>query len=192
MEPSELPGYYRHLTAYFPQQELKPLGQFADLFSQTPYYRKLESDQYVLLYAEFPDFLFVDFMLVHAPYRNQRLGSWILDHLRQKRIPIILEVEPPDPARPDTALRRKFYLRHQFQAAPHILYRRKNQQGQPFDMDIFYWSPAGPISDNGILAMMTQVCNSVHNYNALPHYGRLPADPRDVLSLRRQRVLRTS
>jgi GNAT superfamily N-acetyltransferase len=188
LQQTQLPPYFQRLSKYFPQQELKPLDQFTDLLSQSPYYHKIETNQHILLYAEFPDFLFVDFMIVDSRYRNRGIGSQVIDQLKTKGIPIVLEVEPPDPASPDTGLRRTFYRGHDFHIADNILYRRKDKQGNPFDMDIFYWSPSGPLQDDAVLAMMTQVCNSVHNYEAMRHYGRVPAEPSKVLSLRRSPV----
>lgn len=188
IQQTQLPPYFRRLTEYFPDQELKPLGQFTDLLSQEPYYHKIETNQHILLYAEFHDFLFVDFMLVDSRYRNRRIGSQLIDQLKMKGIPILLEVEPEDAATVDSGLRRTFYRKRGFHIADNVRYQRMNKEGELFDMDIFYWSPSGPLPDELILAMMTQVCNSVHNYEAMRHYGRVPAEPSQVLSLRRSPV----
>jgi GNAT superfamily N-acetyltransferase len=181
----QVPKYYRRLNDYFPSEEMKHPQQLQELVEDQPYYHKLETDDYLLLYAEFSDCLFVDYLLVDSSIRGKGIGSKVLRKLQQRKLPIILEVEESDPSQPDTIARRRFYGRHGFKFSPGVQYRRKDKQGVPFQMDILYWSPVdAPISDKKVLHMMSKVCRAVHNHNAMAYYDRLPADPERVLSLR--------
>lgn len=181
----DLPTYYERLNDYFPEQELKHPQQLEDLVEHAKVYKKLEDEDYLLLFAEFPNFVFVDYLLVSSAIRGKGTGSKVMKRLQAKGKPIVLEVEPEDPSEPDTILRRKFYARHGFSEAEGVLYRRKDPHGQTFDMDILMWTP-GPsseVDDETALDMMSEVCEHVHNFRAAQYYGRLPADPAKVLSL---------
>lgn len=181
----ELPAYYERLSDYFPEQELKHPEQLKDLVENQDAYQKLESDDYLLLYAEFSDFIFVDYLLVDSALRGKGLGSKVLKRLKAFGKPIVLEVEPKDESNPDTIKRRRFYTRHGFKEASGVVYRRRDSDGARFVMDILVWSPENkqPVSDEQALEMMATVCDEVHNYNARKYYGRIPADPDKVLSL---------
>ena len=179
----EMPRYYRRLNDYFPAQEMKHPQHLRDLIENLPYYQKTETPDYLVLYAQFHDFLFVDYLLVSAQTRGNGIGSKVIEQLKSDGIPIVLEVEKPDPANPDTVLRRNFYKRHGFVGSPSIRYRRKDKAGAPFELDILYWSPNGKLADQTVMNMMARVCRQVHNHNAADYYDGLPADPQKVLSL---------
>lgn len=179
----EYPAYYRRLNDYFPEQELKHPGQLEDLVEEQPLYHKLETSDYLILYAEFPDFLFVDYLLVNQKKRGQGIGSKVMARLKSLKKPIVLEVEPADPTVPDTILRRKFYRRHGFQEAESVMYQRRDEANQSFEMDILYFAPNETLDDAQVLEMMASVCKHVHNYRAGDYYDRIPADPNTVLWL---------
>lgn len=177
------PTYYERLNEYFPEQELKHPGQLEDLVKRQAVYHKLESPDYLILYAEFADFLFVDYLLVNQATRGQGIGSKVMKRLQSADKPIILEVEPADMTVPDTVLRRKFYSRHGFQDATGVTYRRTDDEDVPFEMDILYFAPDDELSDADVLDMMARVCKHVHNFRAGNYYDRMPADPNQVLWL---------
>lgn len=177
------PTYYRRLNDYFPEQELKHPGQLEDLVETQAVYHKLETPDYLILYAEFPEFLFVDYLLVNQATRGRGIGSNVVKQLQSIGKPIVLEVEPEDPRLPDSILRRKFYHRHGFQDAKGVTYRRRDDNNQPFEMDILYFAPNENLNDAKVLAMMTRVCKHVHNFRAGKYYDRMPADPNEVLWL---------
>jgi len=181
----EIPAYYARLNDYFPAEELKKPEQLEDLVKNQPLYRKVEDTNYLLLYAEFSDFIFVDYLLVDSAIRGKGLGSKVMKRLKSLGKAIVLEVEQTDPANPDTIRRRKFYGRHGFKEATGVAYRREDPHGQPFEMDILVWSPnhRENVDDEEALDMMATVCEEVHNFRARKYYGRIPADPDEVLSL---------
>ncbi|QQE80371.1 GNAT family N-acetyltransferase [Alicyclobacillus sp. SO9] len=180
-----LPNYFKRLNDYFPEQELKHPEQLEDLVKHASVYKKLEDEQFLILYAEFPNFLFVDYLLVSSKIRGKGIGTKVMKRLQSQGKPIVLEVEPEDPAEPDSIKRRKFYSRHGFHEANGVIYRRKDPKGNPFDMDILLWTPDGKTEadDESAYEMMTQVCEHVHNFHAKEYYGKMPADPNKVLSL---------
>ena len=179
----EVPTYYRRLSSYFPVREMKHPQQLHALVLDQPYYHKLETPEYVVLYAELETFVFVDYLLVSQKTRSKGIGSKVIEQLKTKGLPILVEVEKPSKTDPDTMRRRKFYYRHGFRRAPQILYRRRDGSGKPFEMDILYWSPERRMTDQTVLKMMTAVCQQVHNHQAAKYYENTPADPEKVLSL---------
>lgn len=164
------------------------------LITSEPYYHKQETDDYVLLYAKFPRFIFVDYLLVNSKNRGSGTGSKVIKALQRHRLPILLEVEKVSDDNPDTSSRRRFYSRHGFRHAKGLVYRRRDDSGQPFEMDILVWSPAagaGGVAGAGMVAgaadvyrFMKDVCEKVHNHNALEFYEETPADPDKVLMLK--------
>lgn len=178
-----LPTYYSKLNDYFPGNEMKHPEHLASLLDKEMYYHKQETDEYLILYAEFPDFLFVDYLLVSSTQRGSGVGSRVMRSLKQKQKPIILEVEPVDPTNPDTKNRRRFYGRHGFRHYDAIHYRRFNDDGTPFDMDLLVWEADQSLVPQTVYHMMKRVCHRIHNHNADEYYDELPADPKRVLSL---------
>lgn len=59
-------------------------------------YYKDEIDLHVLMYAEFDSFIFIDYLWVSAKARGQGIGHLLIEKLKKKNKPIILEVEPID------------------------------------------------------------------------------------------------
>lgn len=100
---------YPALREYFPANEMKSKEHFDKLlFDKGAYYKIKEGPDYVLVYFEKEDFVFVDFMLVHSGDRSKGIGNKVINWLKQKNKPIILEVEPISVADPDTGKRVRF------------------------------------------------------------------------------------
>ncbi|GMA49800.1 putative acetyltransferase YjbC [Alicyclobacillus contaminans] len=173
--------WFNKLQAYFPEHEMKDEGQMRELLSHHSAYRKWETDQFVVTYAEFPDFLFIDYLLVYPGTRGHGVGSQILNRFKQKGKTIVLEVEPADAEDKDTLRRVRFYERNGFHRANHIEYTRSDDDGTSFTMDVYYWSP-NEVSERTILRHMSTVCREIHNFRALKYYGRVVADPEEVLN----------
>ncbi|GMA59858.1 GNAT family N-acetyltransferase [Alicyclobacillus fastidiosus] len=178
-----VPSYYRKLASYFPAHEMKHVRQLQALVEDVPYYGLLETREYLVLYGDFSDFLFIDYLLVNRDQRGSGVGSRLLKQLQSRHVPILLEVEPVDPNDVDTEKRRRFYERNGFAMAHGVQYEREDRHGEPYTMDLLYWSPSQKISDDRVLRMMTTVCHRIHNYRAMQFYDRIPAQPEEVLSL---------
>jgi len=74
-------------------------------------YHKDEGPNHILMYVEFNHFIFIDYLLVTIEARGQGLGHKLLDRLKEKGKPIILEVEPVNYEDSDTEKRLHFYQR---------------------------------------------------------------------------------
>ena len=140
----------------------------------------METPEYLATYAEYPNFIFIDYLLVDAKTRGKGIGSKVLSWFKRKDKPIILEVEPPDAEDKDTIRRIRFYEKNGFHRAGNIVYTRSDEDGEPFTMDIYYWHP-DLVSERQVMLDMAKVCREIHNFRALKYYGRLLADPEEVL-----------
>lgn len=174
-------NWYERLAKYFPANEMKDPDHIQDLLSHHEAYHKLETDDYVVTYAEFPTFIFIDYLLVQSRTRGKGVGSKILDAFKKRHKPLIVEVEPSDVEEPDTQRRITFYEKNGFNKAENIVYTRSDEDGTPFTLDIYYWSPED-IAETEILHNMQHICREIHNFMAVKHYGRLLADPEEVLT----------
>ncbi|MFP3422487.1 N-acetyltransferase, partial [Bacillus sp. SIMBA_161] len=87
---------YDRLTEYFPEHEMKKMGQMQALINEKDIYHKVETDDFLLLYAEFPTFIFIDYLLVDSATRGKGMGTSIINKLKAKGKDILLEVEPVD------------------------------------------------------------------------------------------------
>jgi len=173
--------WYEKLAGYFPEHEMKDRGQMEELLSHHDAYRKVETDDFLVTYAEYSDFIFIDYLLIHPHTRGQGVGSRVLERFKARGKAIILEVEPPSAEDPDTKGRIRFYKRNGFRKAEHIEYTRADEDGTLYTMDIYYWPP-DPVSEAVILRKMAVVCREIHNFRALKFYGRLVAHPDDSLA----------
>ncbi|WAH38450.1 GNAT family N-acetyltransferase [Alicyclobacillus dauci] len=178
-----VPSYYKRLANYFPTHEMKNFRQLQALVEDVPYYDLMETSEYLVLYGDFSDFMFIDYLLVNRDQRGAGIGSRLMERLKARNKPILLEVEPTNANDPDTYKRRRFYAHNGFTVARGVQYERFDDDGQPFQMDLLYWSPSQQINDEQVMTMMTEVCKRIHNYKAESYYGRIPADPDEVLSL---------
>jgi hypothetical protein len=59
--------WYERLNEYFPEHEMKDPRQMHALIEDKEVYHKEETDDYIMLYAEFPAFIFIDW--------NRRIGK---------------------------------------------------------------------------------------------------------------------
>jgi GNAT superfamily N-acetyltransferase len=109
--------WYEKLNEYFPEHEMKNPQQLQELIEKTDIYHKDETDDYILLYAEFPAFVFIDYLLVTSNVRGKGIGTKVLDSLKEKGKLILLEAEPQAPGNPDSQRRLAFYSRNGFLTA---------------------------------------------------------------------------
>jgi GNAT superfamily N-acetyltransferase len=173
--------WYEKLAEYFPEHELKDKDHMRDLLDHHQAYRKWETDDFLVTYAEFPNFIFIDYFLVNPNTRGKGVGSKVLNAFKRRGKTIILEVEPPDTEGEDAERRIRFYEKNGFRKAEHIEYTRSDEDGTPYTMDVYYWAP-NEVDEQTVLHKMATVCREIHNFRAFKHYGRLVADPEDVLN----------
>lgn len=173
--------WYDRLADYFPEHEMKHKGQMEALLSHHEAYRKYETPDYLVTYAEFRDFIFIDYLLVYPSTRGKGIGSAALNLFKKRGKTIILEVELPDDDDHDTLRRIQFYEKNGFQKADHIEYTRADEDGTLYTMDVYYWSPES-VSEQAILKQIALVCREIHNFRTLKYYGRVVANPEQVLN----------
>ena len=111
-------SWYKKLNEYFPVEEMKSQEHMETLLKdKQTIYKKDEGPHHVLMYVEFSNFVFVDYLFVSKTARGMGLGRKLLSQLKTKGKPILLEVEPVDYEDTDTAKRLKFYAREEFEHA---------------------------------------------------------------------------
>lgn len=176
--------WYDKLKQYFPVEEMKSRLHIETLLAEKPReYRKDEGPDHVLLYVEFDDLLFVDYVFVSAASRGQGLGRTLIDRLKARGKPILLEVEPLDYHDTDTARRQRFYQRQGFRHASRVKYRRPSlATGQLHPLEILIWSPDG-VDDSAVYAAMQRIYAEIHCFRDEKIYGQSYAPVEDVLAL---------
>jgi GNAT superfamily N-acetyltransferase len=174
--------WFERLADYFPEHEMKDPRQLYDLIEDKDIYHKEETDEYIVMYAEFPTFIFIDYLLVNPATRGKGVGTKLLNRFKEKEKTIIVEVEPIDHEDEDTKKREAFYRKNGFVKADRIQYRRKDEDGKPYEMNIFYWSPED-LPQKVIMDKMAKACEEIHNFRSKKYYGRKLADPDEVLKL---------
>ncbi|MCL6445071.1 MAG: GNAT family N-acetyltransferase [Alicyclobacillus sp.] len=174
-------NWYERLAEHFPAHEMKSKAQMEDLIAHHQHYHVHTTDNVVVAYAEFPDFIFIDYLLVNPNTRGKGIGSRVLEAFKRKGKTIVVEVEPPDAEDQNTLRRKRFYEKNGFRPAEHIEYTRADDDGTPYTMDVYYWSP-DEVHEWEILRNMATVCREIHNFRALKHYGRVVADPDESLT----------
>lgn len=177
--------WYEKLSRYFPIEEMKSQEHMELLLEDHPeLYKKDEGPHHVVMYAEFEDFLFVDYLLVSKDARGQGLGGKIMKQLKEKDKPIILEVEPINYDDTDTVKRQRFYEREGFKKAEMIGYRRRSlATGEINEMEILYWSPTNE-SEQSIYEKMKKVYEKIHTYKDVELYGEAYQPAEDVLTVK--------
>src|SRR5690625_5858561 len=111
-------NWYEKLNEYFPVEEMKSKAHMEMLLKEKgDVYYKDESPGHVLMYAEFPSFIFIDYLWVSAKTRGQGIGRQLIEKLKKKNTPIILEVEPADYEDTDTDEWLHFFNRYDFNHA---------------------------------------------------------------------------
>lgn len=180
--------WYEKLSRYFPVEEMKSEEHMELLLKEKPdLYKKEEGPNYIVMYAEFDDFLFVDYLLVAKKARGEGIGGRVIKKLKEKNKPIILEVEPLDYEDSDTVKRQRFYEREGFKKADMIGYRRRSlATGELNEMEIMYWSPTGE-SEQSIYEKMKRVYENIHTYKDEELYGESYQPVEDVLTVKEMR-----
>lgn len=176
-------NWYQKLNKYFPVEEMKSKEHMDMLLKEKgDVYYKDESDDYVLMYAEFNSFLFIDYVWVSANSRGKGTGHKLIEKLKEKDKPIILEVEPVDYDDSDTAKRLHFYKREGFSHAQSIGYNRRSlATKEDTPMEILYWSPTDD-SEEVIYEKMKKMYEDIHTYKDEEIYGQAYQPVDEVLS----------
>ncbi|WP_085506977.1 GNAT family N-acetyltransferase [Thalassobacillus devorans] len=166
-------NWYEKLKQYFPIEEMKSREHMETLLKEKgDVYFKDEGPHHVLMYAEFPSFIFIDYVYVSAASRGQGLGHKLMEKMKEKGKPIILEVEPVDYDDTDTEKRLRFYQREGFKHAQSIGYTRKSlATNEPNSMEILYWSPEDA-SEEQIYEQMKKMYEEIHTYKDTQFYGK--------------------
>ena len=181
-------NWYEKLNQYFPIEEMKAKEQIEVLLAERgDVYHKDEGSNHVLIYVEFDGFVFVDYLFVSKDARGQGLGRKLIDKLKSKNKPVILEVEPVQYDDTDTEKRLRFYAREEFRHASKIGYRRRSlATGRETVMEILYWSPTGE-DEESIYEAMVKTYRDIHKYKDKEIYGAPFASVDETLSFKEKR-----
>ena len=180
--------WYEKLNQYFPIVEMKSKEHMEALLKErSDIYYKDEGPYHVLMYVELDYFNFIDYLLVLKESRGQGLGHKLLEKLKEKDKPIILEVEPVNYEDSDTEKRLHFYKREGFLHAQSIGYHRRSLATKEINsMEILYWAPHHE-SEEVIFDAMRKTYNLIHTYKDTDFYGE-PYQPADeVLTFSQQK-----
>ena len=180
--------WYEKLNQYFPIVEMKSKEHMEALLKErSDIYYKDEGPYHVLMYVELDYFIFIDYLLVLKESRGQGLGHKLLEKLKEKNKPIILEVEPVNYEDSDTEKRLQFYKREGFLHAQSIGYHRRSLATKEINsMEILYWAPHHE-SEEVIFDAMRKTYNLIHTYKDTDFYGE-PYQPADeVLTFSQQK-----
>ncbi|WP_067729575.1 GNAT family N-acetyltransferase [Oceanobacillus damuensis] len=181
-------NWYDKLNKYFPVEEMKSRKHMELLLEEKgDVYSKDESSKHVLMYAEFDTFIFIDYLWVSSETRGQGIGHKLIEKLKTKRKPIILEVEPVDYEDTDSEKRLRFYHREGFTHAKSIGYNRRSlATNEETPMEILYWSPNNE-SEEVIFEQMKKMYMDIHTYKDKEIYGKAYQSAEEVLSYNKQR-----
>ncbi|WP_082234645.1 GNAT family N-acetyltransferase [Halobacillus massiliensis] len=177
-------SWYNKLKQYFPVEEMKSEEHMETLLKEkSDVYYKDESENHVLMYAEFESFIFIDYVYVSSAARGQGLGHQLIEKMKAKGKPIILEVEPVDYEDTDTAKRLHFYQREGFKHAQSIGYTRRSlATNEPTPMEILYWSPEDATEEE-IYEQMKRMYEEIHTYKDKDFYGKSYQPVDEVLTI---------
>lgn len=171
--------WFQKLNEYFPIEEMKSKEHMEMLLKEKgQVYHKDEGPHHVLMYAEFSTFIFIDYLWVSALSRGQGIGHQLIEKLKNKNKPIILEVEPVDYEDSDSEKRLHFYKRESFNHAHSIGYNRRSlATNEETPLEILYWSP-GKETEEVIYKQMKKMYEDIHTYKDKEIYGKSyqPAD----------------
>lgn len=176
-------NWYEKLNQYFPAEEMKSKEHMETLLKEKGnVYYKDEGPYHILMYAEFENFSFVDYLFVSKESRGMGIGKKMLQMLKDKNKPIILEVEPVNYEDTDTEKRLRFYAREGFEHAASIGYcRRSIATGEENSMEILYWAPNGE-SEEEIFEAMKKMYKDIHSYKNEELYGEVHEPVSKVLT----------
>ncbi|MCP8615581.1 GNAT family N-acetyltransferase [Salirhabdus salicampi] len=177
-------NWYEKLNQYFPVEEMKSREHMEMLLKEKgDVYHKDEGPHHVLMYAEFNTFIFIDYVWVSTEARGQGIGHKLLEKLKAKGKPIILEVEPVDYEDSDTEKRLVFYKREGFEHAQSIGYTRRSLATNKLnEMEILYWSPEHETEED-IYEKMKKMYEDIHTYKDKELYGKSYQPVDEVLTL---------
>ncbi|RLQ97186.1 GNAT family N-acetyltransferase [Falsibacillus albus] len=175
--------WYEKLNQYFPVEEMKSKEHMESLLKEkSDIYHKDEGPLHVLMYVESDEFVFIDYLFVSKDARGQGLGHKLIEKLKAKNKPIILEVEPVDYEDTDTEKRLRFYKREGFEHATSIGYRRRSLATNEINaMEILYWAPNDE-SEEQVYEAMKKTYEMIHTYNDEKFYGSSYQPVEEVLT----------
>ncbi|HEY4549138.1 MAG TPA: GNAT family N-acetyltransferase [Bacillus sp. (in: firmicutes)] len=164
--------WYEKLNQYFPIEEMKSKEHMETLLKErSDIYHIDESPKHILLYVELEHFIFIDYLLVSKNTRGEGIGHKLLEKLKRKEKPIILEVEPINYEDSDTEKRLHFYKREGFIHAKSIGYERRSLATKELnELEILYWAPSNE-SEEMIFEAMKKTYNLIHTYKDQFFYG---------------------
>lgn len=179
--------WYEKLNQYFPVVEMKSKEHMETLLKErSDIYHKDEGPNHIMMYVELDNFIFIDYLLVSKQARGQRLGHKLLENLKQKRKPIILEVEPINYEDSDTEKRLHFYKREGFEHAQSIGYTRRSLATKEMNtMEILYWAPNNE-SEEMIYEAMKKTYDLIHTYKDHKFYGESYQPVEEVLTFNQE------
>ena len=156
-------SWYAKLNRYFTEEEMKAPKHFDYLLNHKSDIYKLDTtNEYVMLYAEFDSFIFVDYLYVDHSVRSKGIGKKLINKLKNKNKTIILEVEPPIEDDVDCTKRLKFYQREGFEHAHKIKYEKKSlKTGELVSQCLLYWSPS-LIFQSDVYESVQDIYNEIH------------------------------
>lgn len=181
-------NWFEKLNEYFPVEEMKSREHMEALLKEkSNLYYKDEGDKHVLMYAEFDSFIFIDYVYVSTAARGQGLGHKLIQKMKAKNKPIILEVEPVDYDDTDSEKRLRFYQREGFKHAQSIGYSRRSLATNEMNsMEILFWSPEDD-SEEEIYEKMKQMYTEIHTYKDEEFYGKSYQPVEEVLTIDEER-----
>ncbi|GIN73198.1 putative acetyltransferase YjbC [Bacillus sp. J14TS2] len=182
-------SWYNKLNEYFPAEEMKSKKHMDKLLSEKgDIYYKDEGPYHVMMYAEFDSFIFIDYIWVSSKSRGQGIGRTLIEKMKKKNKPILLEVEPIDYDDSDTEKRLRFYNREGFIHAQSIGYKSRSlMTDEPFALEILYWSPNKNETEEDIFKQVQMMYETVHSYKAKEIYGKPEQKVEEVLTFDEQR-----
>jgi GNAT superfamily N-acetyltransferase len=180
---SEIMHWYEKLNQYFPVEEMKSREHMETLLKEhSEIYHKDEGPNHVLMYAELDRFVFIDYLFVSSKARGQGLGHRLIEKMKRKGKPIILEVEPINYQDSDTKKRLGFYKREGFEHAQSIGYQRRSLATKEVTpMEILFWAPHHE-SEQRIFEAMKKTYEMIHTYKDKQFYGESYQPVEEVLS----------
>ncbi|MFB5284918.1 MULTISPECIES: N-acetyltransferase [Peribacillus] len=179
--------WYEKLNQYFPIEEMKSRDHMETLLEErSDIYHKDESSKHILMYVELDNFIFIDYLLVSKNARGEGLGHKLLEKLKRKEKPIILEVEPINYEDSDSEKRLHFYKREGFEHANSIGYERRSLATKELnEMEILYWAPNNE-SEEMIFEAMKKTYNLIHTYKDQHFYGESYQPVEEVLTFSKE------
>ncbi|RID81676.1 N-acetyltransferase [Peribacillus asahii] len=178
--------WYEKLNQYFPIEEMKSREHMESLLEErSDIYHKDEGPKHILMYVELDNFIFIDYLLVSKNARGEGLGHKLLEKLKRKGKPIILEVEPINYEDSDSEKRLHFYKREGFKHANSIGYERRSLATKELnELEILYWAPNNE-SEEMIFEAMKKTYNLIHTYKDQHFYGESYQPVEEVLTFSR-------